>query len=606
MDFVKASRLGTVCWAVLTFLSAFAVTAVLVLLTIQLCRKHGWVCKPHADRWHKGTPAFFGGVPLFVGFASLSIAFIPRSDYAVWRLIGIASLMFVLGLCDDIYRLTPAWKLAGQLLLAGFLVSMGVFYPVRASMTVNGVVSVLWLVGITNAFNLLDNMDGLSAGIALIAAGYSTVFAAMAGYRDQAVIVALAAGAIAGFLVFNFRPARIFMGDSGSLLIGFVLGAASILQVTHAHGASAWVLTPAMLLAIPIFDTLFVSVTRSLRGQPISQGGMDHSSHRLVRLGLQEQRAVLLLYALSAGSGAVALLTRHSSSAAIPGLIGVWLFLLLFGIHLFQDEVKHDVLASDTANPLSRRLFARDMLVFLLDPLAIALSFHLVFGLRLGGKIPVADSTLLLRCWPIVVAIKVLALWICRAFRHSWWRGSISDLYRLGSATLIGEFACALVLSRLYRFDGFLGSVFLFDAVITMILLLIIRRSYALFRFAIYKWRGVPAAQRRVFILGTSAHAEMALQFLREHSIECAGFIDTNGGADLRRYVFGRPVLGRLDDLGWLSKQHGVFEVVLPDCERILWSRSDFQLFCRRRQLRLMKLGLHEDRREENARLRVG
>jgi UDP-GlcNAc:undecaprenyl-phosphate GlcNAc-1-phosphate transferase len=605
MHFLEVFRLGIVGWAALAFLSAFAVTAALVLLTIQVCRKHGWVSKPRADRWHKSTPAFFGGVPLFAGFAALSIAFIPRSNYLLWRLIGIASLMFVLGLVDDIYHLTPARKFAGQLLAAGLLISVGVVYPLCGSMTVNIVVSLLWLVGITNAFNLLDNMDGLSAGIALISAGYLAVFFAIGGYRDQAVIVALSAGAIAGFLVFNFSPARIFMGDSGSLFIGFVLGATSILDVTHVAGVPVFVLAPVTVLAIPIFDTLFVSVTRRLRGQAISEGGTDHSSHRLVRLGLRERRAVLLLYALSAGSGAVALLTRHSSSAGAPGLIGFWFFLLLFGVYLFQDELKHDALASNATKPLLRRLLSRDMLVFFLDPLAMALSYYLAYSLRFGGRIPVADSALLLRSLPIVVAVKVLGLYICRAFRHSWWRGSISDLYRLGSATLIGEVTSVLVLTGLYRFDGFSRTVFLLDALITLALLLIIRRSFAFFRDTIYTCRGVLPAQRRVFILGTSTHAELTLRFLRDQSIECAGFIDTNGGADLRRYVFGRPVLGRLDDLVWLSKRHEIFEVVLPDCEQILFPGVDFESFCQRRQLRLTKLGLYEDRKDEEPRLRA-
>jgi UDP-GlcNAc:undecaprenyl-phosphate GlcNAc-1-phosphate transferase len=606
MHFLEVFRLGIVDWAVLAFLSAFAVTAALVLLTIQICRKHGWVSKPHADRWHKGTPAFFGGVPLFAGFTALSIAFIPWANYLLWRLIGIASLMFVLGLVDDICHLTPARKFAGQLLAAGLLISMGVVYPLSGSLTVNIVVSILWLVGITNAFNLLDNMDGLSAGIALISAGYLSVFFAMGGYRDQAVIVALSAGAIAGFLIFNFSPARIFMGDSGSLFIGFLLGATSILEVTHVARVPAFVLAPFTVLAIPIFDTLFVSVTRRLRGQAVSQGGTDHSSHRLVRLGLQERRAVWLLYALSAGSGAVALLTRHSSSAIAPGWVGFWFFfLLLFGVHLFQDEVKHDVLSSHTTKPLLRQLLSRDMLVFLLDPLAMALSYYLAYSLRFGGRIPVADRALLLRSLPIAVAIKILGLWICRAFRHSWWRGSIGDLYRLGLATFIGEVSSVLVLTRLYRFDDVSRTVYLLDALITLPLLLIIRRSFAFFRDTIYTCRGVPPAQRRVFILGTSAHAELALRFLRDQSIECAGFIDTNGGADLRRYVFGRPVLGRLDDLGWLSKRHEVFEVVLPDCEQIQLPGVDFQSFCQRRQLRLTKLGLYQDPKDEEPGLRA-
>src|SRR5580698_11496260 len=185
MRFLEMLRTGIIGWSVFAFLSAFVVTCAFVVFTIRICRKHGWVSKPRADRWHKGTPAFFGGVPLFAGFAALSIAFIPWSNYLLWRLIGIASLMFVLGLVDDIYHLTPVRKFAGQLLAAGLLISLGVVYPLHSSMTVNIVVSVLWLVGITNAFNLLDNMDGLSAGIALISATYLGVFYVSGGYYEQ-------------------------------------------------------------------------------------------------------------------------------------------------------------------------------------------------------------------------------------------------------------------------------------------------------------------------------------------------------------------------------------------------------------------------------------
>src|SRR5579863_6699820 len=368
MHFLEVFRFGIVGWAGLAFLSAFAVTAALVLLTIQVCRKYGWVSKPRADRWHKGTPAFFGGVPLFVGFATLTIAFIPWSNYLLWRLIGIASLMFVLGLVDDIYHLTPARKFAGQLLVAGLLISIGIVYPLCGSLTVNIVVSVLWLVGITNAFNLLDNMDGLSAGIALISATYLGVFYVSGGYYEQALIVALAAGAIAGFLVFNFSPARIFMGDSGSLFIGFLLGATSLLEVTHVAGVPAFVLAPVTVLAIPIFDTLFVSVTRRLRGQAISQGGTDHSSHRLVQLGLNERSAVLLLCLLSVASGAVALVARHILYSHAIGLIGFWfLFLLLFGIHLFRSETVAAANHPHPASTLLRRLLTRDALAFVLE-----------------------------------------------------------------------------------------------------------------------------------------------------------------------------------------------------------------------------------------------
>jgi UDP-GlcNAc:undecaprenyl-phosphate/decaprenyl-phosphate GlcNAc-1-phosphate transferase len=514
----------------------------------------------------------------------------------LWRLIGIASLMFVLGLVDDIFHLAPLRKLICQVSAAALLVLSGVVYPLRGSMAVNVVVTVIWLVGITNAFNLLDNMDGLSAGIALISSIYLSIFYASGGYRDQAILVALAAGAIAGFLLFNFNPARIFMGDCGSLFIGFLLASSSLLEVTHVSGVPTFVLAPVTVLAIPIFDTLFVSVTRRLRGQAISQGGTDHSSHRLVRMGLHEKRAVLLLYVLSAGSGAVALISRHSSWSTAPGLIGFWFFfLLLFGIHLFDDEIAHP---STHALPLLARLLSRDTLIFILDPLAMSLSYYLAYAMRFGGRIPIDDLHLLIRSLPVVLAMKLLTLWACRAFRHSWWRGSVSDIYRLGVATFIAEALSVLGLTAIYRFAGFSRTVFVIDALLTWLLLMAIRRSSFLFRETLGTW-GDHRTLRRVFILGTSRRAELALRFLREQQIECAGFIDTNGGGDLRRYVFGRPVLGRLDDLHRLSAEHGVSEVVLLDSDETFSPDIDFQSVCQKHSLRLTRLGLYEQSSDE-------
>jgi UDP-GlcNAc:undecaprenyl-phosphate/decaprenyl-phosphate GlcNAc-1-phosphate transferase len=284
MLFMQELQSSIAGWAALAFACAFLITAPLVVLTIRMCRQRGWVSKPRTDRWHRGTPAFFGGVPVYFGFLALTAIFVPWSNHLLWRLIATSSLMFILGLVDDIHRLAPSHKLVAQIAIAALLVLGGAVYPLRTSVTINVVVSIVWLVGITNAFNLLDNMDGLSAGVALISACYLVAFYIMGGYRDQALIVAVTAGAIAGFLLFNFNPARIFMGDAGSLFLGFLLGATSLLEVTHVSGVPAFVFAPITVLAIPIFDTLFVSVTRRLRGQAISQGGTDHSSHRLVRM----------------------------------------------------------------------------------------------------------------------------------------------------------------------------------------------------------------------------------------------------------------------------------------------------------------------------------
>ena len=578
----------------LALLAAFAVSGSLVALTAFICRKQGWVANPRAGRWHRGTPSLFGGVPIWLTCVGLCLLFLPFSDRIVWKLLGASCLMFAVGLADDILHLRPQTKLAGQLVAAVLVVSSGIVYPLLHSSIANILISVLWIVGITNAFNLLDNMDGLTAGVALISAGYLAVFYIASGSRDYALLAVIAAGAATGFLLFNFNPARIFMGDCGSLFLGFLLGSASLLEVTHVSGVLPLVLAPIVVLAIPVFDTLFVSVTRRLRGQPISQGGTDHSSHRLVQLGLNERSAVLLLSLLSLASGAVAVTARHILYSHAIGLIGFWfLFLLLFGIHLFGSESSTAYPSHFDAPTLLRRLLTRDALAFLLDPFALALAYYLAYVLRFRASVPGADMDLFFRTFPIVLAAKFGCLWGCRVYRRSWWRGSKADPYRLAKATLLGEAAGVLAILAVYRFSGFSRVVFALDAVFSWALLVAIRKSFSLFRDSIGGWGSRGGNQRRVFVVGTSQRTEVALLFLRDQRIACAGLIDTNGGSDCGRWVWGAQVLGGLKDLQRLGSNHGVSEIVIPENESLPCSDLEFLAHCQSAHLRLVRLGFY-------------
>jgi UDP-GlcNAc:undecaprenyl-phosphate GlcNAc-1-phosphate transferase len=577
------------------FAGTFVLSGALVALTVRICRKRGWVARPRSDRWHRGTPSLFGGVPIWLTCVCVCFVVLPVSDIVVWKLLGVSSLMFLLGLADDVLHLRPHTKLAGQLLAALLVVGSGIVYPLQQNAIVNAVISLLWIVGITNAFNLLDNMDGLTAGVALISAIYLAIFYGGTGSRDYTSLAVVVAGVTAGFLLFNFNPARIFMGDSGSLFLGFLLGTTSLLEVTHVSGVPALVLAPVVVLAIPVFDTLFVSVTRRLRGQAVSQGGTDHSSHRLVQLGLNERSAVLLLYVLSVASGAVALAARHILSSRAVGLIGFWfLFLLLFGIHLFRSETippaNHQ---HHTTNTLLRRLLARDALAFVLDPVALSLAYYLAYFLRFRASVPHGDVELFLRTLPIVMALKFVCLWGCQVYSRSWWRGSIADSYRLAKATLAGEAATLLFLIGIYRFAGFSRVVFVLDALFSWALLLAIRQSFSLFRSSLGRWGLSNGEQRRVFVLGTSERTELALRYLRDRRIACAGLIDTNGGGDLGRWVWGTRVIGGLKDLSRLGYNHRVCEIILPEDESVPYSDVEFRVHCQQAHLRLIKLGLY-------------
>ena len=581
----------------LPFCAAGAVSAAGVGLTVRLCRRCGWLEKPRPNRWHRGAPAKFGGVPMWLAVLLVSAGVVPPSHHFPWKLLGMASLMFLIGFLDDLIRLRPGQKLLAQLAIAALTIAAGLGLSLPGHPLLSFGVSLVWIVGITNAFNLLDNMDGLSAGIAGIAA----ICLAGMGYADgssgSTSLLLAGAGAAGGLLIFNFSPARIFMGDGGSLFLGFLLGASTLPASHMSLGAAAQALAPVAVLAVPILDTLLVSVTRRCRGQAISQGGTDHCSHRLVRMGFTDRDAVLLLYALSAASGVIAVVAFHAPFTAGLALMAPWLFLLLlFGIQLFREET---VVPEHVPHALSsglRPLFSRDTLVFLLDPLAFALAYYLACVLASSR------ATLLpLGFLPIVLALKLFSSWVCGVFRHSWWRSAADDLYRLGAATIVGEMLSVLALIALFRFQDL--SFSLLDAGLAWLLLLAIRGSSALFQYAMSACGRSTRPQRRVFVLGTSLYAESALRFLREQRIECAGLIDTNGGSDVRRYVFGRPVVGRLEDLPQLCRQHRTFEAVISDGKEILASGVEVENLCP--DLRLMRLGFFEvranDRRQHTA-----
>ncbi len=577
---------------VVAFLFAFVLSTLLVYLATRICRRRHWTAKPRIDRWHRSQPGLFGGVPIWLAFAIGCAAFLPLHPSRLWTVILLATAMSIVGLMDDVFVLSPASKLFLQIAAATLLVSYGVVYPLRPEPFLNVVVSILWIVGVTNAFNLLDNMDGLSGGIAVIAALYLAFFYFRAGLASHVLLLVTLAGALAGFLLFNFKPARIFMGDTGSLFIGFLLGATSLLDVTHLSGVSAFVFVPVVVLSIPLFDTFFVSVSRRLRGSRISQGGTDHSSHRLVNLGVEERSAVLILYFLSAASGAVALVLRALDFQDAVGLLGFWfLFLLIFGVHLFHAS--HDAGSGPHPRlPLVERIFSRDLLAVVLDPLVLSFAYYVSYLLRFRSRTS-AELSVFLASWPLVLSVKFVVLWICGIYRRSWWRGSRADLYRLVQAIAIGEVTTVLLLTGARRFAGYSRVVFIVDAVVSSLLLFLTRYSFLPFRDLLNLLRTAPPS-RRVFVIGTSELTEITLRFLSQGHVRCVGLIDNNGGGDLGRRVWGKMVMGTIVDIGALAAKHGVSEIILPENETIPISENELAALCRQAKLRLTKLGLYE------------
>ena len=249
--------------------------------------------------------------------------------------------MFIVGLLDDVLgtRFSPGWKLAGQVLAAAVLVSSGIRTDFLVYGWLNVIVSILWVVGITNAFNLLDNMDGLSAGVAFVASLVLLINAWLLGEFFISLVLVAFMGSLLGFLVYNWNPASIFLGDCGSLFIGFVLASLTLLQryVSHASGTYFPVLMPVLVLGLPILDTTTVIVIRLREHRPIYVGDSRHLSHRLVSFGMRPPLAVATIYLLAfgLGLGAVGLAEADLAHAVLIlvqalGVVAVVLILLFY------------------------------------------------------------------------------------------------------------------------------------------------------------------------------------------------------------------------------------------------------------------------------------
>ncbi len=285
---------------------AFSVTP----LTRWLARRWGTVAQPGIRRVHRSPVPLLGGIALYLG-VTLAFVLFGRRDWLTEGIgiLGGATLMFLTGLWDDRFGLPPRVKLGANIVAGLFLIGFGVQVQLFGFWPLDWAITLLWVVGITNAVNLMDNMDGLAAGITATGAA---VFFGLAAAQGQGLVASLAAalfGSALGFLFYNFAPAVSFMGDAGAYPLGFLLAALAIkLEFRNLPLASTW-MAPILVLGVLIFDTTLVTLSRWRRGVPISFGGSDHTSHRLVQLGLSRPRAVLTLYVIALASGALATLT---------------------------------------------------------------------------------------------------------------------------------------------------------------------------------------------------------------------------------------------------------------------------------------------------------
>ena len=555
-----------------------AAAAIWLLLHTPLATRLG--ATPREDRWHERTTPALGGIGIFAGiltgfWVAVAVGAAPASRELV-AILGGCAILFVAGLLDDLFSLGPIPKLAAQIAAACLVIFNGLTISGLISNDfLAGVVALVWLVGMTNAFNLLDNMDGLAATLAAIAAVFFAIDAVEVHKSHGVLALSLAlALACAGFLPFNLRygkSAAVFMGDSGSQVLGFLLAALGLTASWKVAGTTvATLLLPILILAVPILDTTLVTVVRLLDGRPVYQGGRDHTSHRLVYHGLSEKRAVVLLAVISAALGTTSLFYSVLDNAWVT-LIGV---LLTFALLVQFASVLSDVerspgfvadrgwLRTFVANP-------RRLVESLVDFALITASFALAYYLRLQGSGVAYQRHILAVSIAVVVAARYLAFIPFGLYRGVWRYAGARDAASIVAAVVVSEVVAYLILDATQTWGPFPRSVFIIDALICTVLIGASRFWERAFVRGVSSLTG-RAKRHRTLIVGAGRGGRSLLRELRETPGEqVVGFVDDDPRLSRRR-LQGVPVLGDTSEIEQiLSKARpDTVLVTIPDAPR--------------------------------------
>ncbi len=474
------------------FVFALTVSAVATPLVRAFARKIGAVAAPKRDRWHTAPTAMMGGVAIFIATIA-SLLVLRPSAIDTWVVIAASTALFVVGLIDDSIQMKPYQKLAGQLLGASAVVYFGLVLPWTGSLLLNMIITFVWLVGVTNAVNMLDNMDGLAAGIAAIAAIALAANFFLNGQLFEAMMLAAFGGALAGFLIYNHNPASIFMGDCGSMFVGFFLASTALLNAQGGGGRSRSVIAvlavPVLVLCIPIFDTTFVTLMRKLAGRAASQGGRDHTSHRLVALGLSERHAVWMLYVFAICGGAIAIgVRKFPLDLSLAAIAAFTIVLAILGVYLAGVRVySEDELMAAQQKPLVAFLFdisyKRRIFEMLMDVALIILAYYGAHTIVLGTAQPGSIGwELFLKAMPAIVFIKLATFLAFGVYRGLWRYAGVADGVLLAKAVALGSVASIVLVVFAFRFDAFPRAVFALDALLLMMLMIGSRFAFRMMR----------------------------------------------------------------------------------------------------------------------------
>jgi UDP-GlcNAc:undecaprenyl-phosphate GlcNAc-1-phosphate transferase len=489
---------------------------------------------------------------------------------AEWLPILLAAIaMFVVGVLDDRFQLSPLAKLVSSLIIGAFLVFSLAQRPDNALPWTYTLVATVWFAGVCHAFNLLDNMDGLAGGVAVIAAGFlAWLLPNELGTPILTFVLALC-GALLGFLYWNRPPARLFMGDCGSLFIGAAIAGASLRPVLQERAPFPWTsLIVVMILVVPLFDTGFVLVLRRLAGRSATRGGTDHVSHRLVSLGFSERSAARVLYLLGLVGGLTAWgLTIGGVEQMTPLAALFAVVVTLVGIYLArvpaynaQDfKALHESPFAPLIKDLTFRWHAGEVM---LDLVLIVACYYFAYRLRFEGEdlnhfLPYFTASL-----PVVLGCKLASLYGSGLYARVWDTFSLRDMVVVLRGVLMGSLLSILAAAYFYRFEGFSRVVFIMDALLLTVAIVATRAS---FRSMSLVAASRSKRSRRVLVYGAGAFGQLIVREMRANPhwhMNPVAFIDDDP-MKAHRWIMGVPVRGTLEQLEPTVHRYKIDEVIL-------------------------------------------
>jgi UDP-GlcNAc:undecaprenyl-phosphate/decaprenyl-phosphate GlcNAc-1-phosphate transferase len=539
-------------------MAAVAVSLAVLWLLLRSSVGERFVAVPSGERWREQPTPLFGGVGIFAGFvAGVGIAL--ASGVIEWSgelggiLAGVA-IVFVAGLVDDLRHLSPIAKLGAQIAAAVVVLASGLNVEIVGNDVIAWAIGLLWLVGITNAFNLLDNMDGLAATLAIVSCAYFAIDALTEHENETVLALALALGfACAGFLPFNLRPQRgaaVFMGDSGSQVIGFGLASLALAASwTVAGTTAATILLPLLVLAIPILDTTLVTIARLVEKRPVTQGGRDHTSHRLVYYGLSETKAVLLLAIVASAIGATALAYNVLDNGRLTavGVLMTFVILVQFGSFLSDLEERSRRGVEGPEPSLWRALVfePRRLVEVFADFVLICASFLVAYVLAVDGSGTAFERSVYLSALPILLASRYVLFVALGVYRRVWRFATARDVVPIAVGCFGSAIAAYLILIALRPIGSFPAvEIFLVDAILCTLLVGASRLVLRLLPEA----AGPRSERTRVLIAGAGRAGRSLARELREgRDARVVGFLDDNPRVR-RRKILGISVVGSLDE----------------------------------------------------------